>query len=37
MSNLAVKRILSDLKIVKTNNLDKHNIFVSQMMKMFLI
>ena len=29
MSNLAVKRILSDLKIVKSNQLDKHNIFVS--------
>ena len=29
MSNLATKRILSDLKIVKTNCLDKHNIFVS--------
>ena len=28
MSNLAVKRILSDLKIVKSNNLDKHNIYV---------
>ena len=29
MSNLAIKRILSDLKIVKTNCLDKHDIFVS--------
>ena len=29
MSNLATKRILSDLKIIKKNELDKHNIFVS--------
>ena len=29
MSNLAVKRILSDLKIVKSNNLDKFNIYVA--------
>jgi ubiquitin-conjugating enzyme E2 Z len=29
MSNLATKRILSDLKIIKTSQLDKHNIFVS--------
>lgn len=29
MSNLATKRILSDLKIIKKNQLDKNNIFVS--------
>ena len=29
MSNLATKRILSDLKIIRSNNLDKHNIFVA--------
>ncbi len=29
MSNFATKRILSDLKIIQKNQLDKHNIFVS--------
>ncbi len=29
MSDLAVKRILSDIKIIRKNELDKHNIFVS--------
>mgnify|MGYP005648806785 FL=1 len=29
MSNLATKRILSDLRIIKKNELDKHNIYVS--------
>ena len=29
MSKLATKRILSDIKIIKKNELDKHNIFVS--------
>ena len=29
MSNIAVKRILSDLKIIKSNNLDSNHIYVS--------
>ena len=29
MSNLSVKRIISDLKIIKSSNLDKNNIYVS--------
>jgi ubiquitin-conjugating enzyme E2 Z len=29
MSNLTTKRILSDLRIIKKNELDKHNIYVS--------